>query len=589
MKSPVKYLQYGWLLMAIYCLLGWGSSPLQAQSRKAKSKVEKDTLTRGVEESVFTEGMKFMMMDEPSKAIPQFEKVIQLHPENSAAQFALATAYMKQGKADKALPYATKAVQMDGGSNKYYVLQLAELYVKQKRYTDAEKLYEELIRKSPDNIEYGVELAAIYLFNDKPDKALEAYDQVEKSLGRNDEIVRQKQRIYLKQNKVEKAIEEAEKLVASEPGETDYLLEGAELLLANERTDQAINWLQRALKINAELPQAHVMLADIYRRKGDLQKSKQELDIVLSNPNLESDLKARILSSYIRMTEGKEGDKQSGLKMAQDLVKANPKDAKSQIIYADLLMQQGDKAGARNHYVQAAKLDKSVYEVWGAILQLDGELNQFDSLLVHSEQALEVFPNQGLFWLSNGFAHYAKKNFQESVSSLEEAKRLLSSASNPDMAKYLNGINAQLGDAYNGLGDHKKSDEAYELALKEDPNNEHVLNNYSYFLSLRKEKLPLALQMSERLVERNQSNATYLDTHAWVLYIMKDYTKARQFLEKALQDEKNASGTVIEHYGDVLFQLGEREKAVEQWKKAKQKGETSDRLDKKIATGRIYE
>jgi len=140
------------------------------------------------------------------------------------------------------------------------------------------------------------------------------------------------------------------------------------------------------------------------------------------------------------------------------------------------------------------------------------------------------------------------------------------------------------------LGDHAKSDDAYELVLKDDPRNDHVLNNYSYFLSLRKEKLPRALEMSAQLVERNPNSATYLDTHAWVLYIMKDYTKARTYLEKALNADPNGvSGTILEHYGDVLFQLGEKDKAVEQWKKAKQKGENSQQLEKKITSGKLYE
>ena len=574
-----------WLVAGIGFLMVWSITPAEAQ-RKTKEKEQQKPKegVRGVEESLFTEGMKFMMMDEPAKAVAQFQKVIQLDPENPAANYAAATALMKLSKPEEALPFAQKAVQLDKGTNKYYVLQLAELLVKQKRYADAENLYEELIKKSPDNIEYGVELAAIYLFDEKPDKALDMYDKVEKATGMNEEIIRQKQRIYLKQNKVEKAIQEAEKLVASEPGETDYLLEGAELLIANDRTDQAVDWLQRALKVNTDLPQAHVMLADLYRKQGNLEKCSQELDKVFSNPNLEADIKARILSSYIRMVGKDEKAKQSAVKLAKELSDAHPKDAQSQAIYADLLVQQGKKAEARDYYVKAARLDKATYEVWGAILQLDGELNQMDSMLVHSEQALELFPNQGVIWAFNGSANYFKKRYKEAIEAYEETRRL--SATNAELMK---SVNAQLGDVYNGMGDHQKSDEAYDLVLKEDPDNDHVLNNYSYFLSLRKEKLPLALQMSERLVEKNQTNATYLDTYAWVLYVMKDYAKARTFLEKAIQSDQNVSGTIIEHYGDVLYQLGEHDKAIEQWKRAKLKGETTERLDKKIATGKIYE
>ncbi|UFH56060.1 tetratricopeptide repeat protein [Spirosoma sp. KNUC1025] len=579
----------GWLL-SLGLVLWLSLLPASAQRRRARAgadtslaKSASTTTVRMEAETQFTEGMRYLMTDEPTKAIPQFAKVLQKDPNNSAAQYATANALLKTGKIAEAIPFATKAYSLDN-QNKFYSLLLAELYVKQKRYSEAEALYEKLLKKGPENAEYGVELAAIYLFNEKPDKALEAYNMVERELGLNEEITRQKQRIYLKQNKIDKAIEEAEKLVASEPGDPDYLLEGAELLIANDRVDQAITWVDRALKLNADSPQAHVLLADIYRKKGDMDRVTKELNQVLANPNLEAGMKARILSSYVGMTGESPAAQKDALSMAQNLAKTSPNDPKTQVMLADLLMQQGKKTEARDAYAKASRLDGSIYEVWGALLQLDGELNQIDSLLAHSEQALEVFPTQGLFWYSNGIANLFKRKYQQAVDALEESKKLLISSSNTELKR---GIDAQLGDAYNGLGDYTKSDEAYEAVLKVDPINDHVLNNYSYFLSLRKANLPRALQLAQKLVERNPTNATYLDTYAWVLYVSKDYAKAKQYLEKALADPANVSGTIIEHYGDVLYQLGQTDKALEQWKQAKNKGGASAEIDKKIATGKM--
>ncbi|SOD91964.1 tetratricopeptide repeat protein [Spirosoma fluviale] len=578
------------LASSVGLLLCLADAPALAQRKRdkadtalAKPGSTSTTTVRMEAETQFTEGIRYLMTDDPSKAIAQFAKVLQKDPNNAAAQYSTASAYLKSGKVTEALPFAVKAHSLDV-DNKFYSLLLAELYVKQKRYNEAEDLYEALLKKGPENAEYGVELAAIYLFNEKPDKALDAYNKVERELGLNEEITRQKQRIYLKQNKIDKAIEEAEKLVASEPSDPDYLLEGAEMLIANDRTDQAIGWIDRALKLSADLPQAHVLLADIYRKKGDMDRVSKELNQVLANPNLEAGLKARILSSYMGMTGSNSAAQQDALVMAQNLAKTSPNDPKTQVMLADLLMQQGKKAEARDAYAKATRLDGSIYEVWGALLQLDNELNQVDSLLVHSEKALEVFPTQGLFWYSNGSANLYKRRYQQAVDALEESQKLLATSSSNELKK---GISAQLGDAYNGLGDYAKSDESYEAVLKVDPLNDYVLNNYSYFLSLRKENLPRALQLAQKLVERNPTNATYLDTYAWVLYVSKDYAKAKQYLEKALADPTNVSGTIIEHYGDVLYQLGQADKALEQWKKAKTKGGASPDIDKKITSGKM--
>ena len=148
-------------------------------------------------------------------------------------------------------------------------------------------------------------------------------------------------------------------------------------------------------------------------------------------------------------------------------------------------------------------------------------------------------------------------------------------------------FNSLLGDTYNELEKYEKSEEAYEAVLKTEPNNDHVLNNYSYFLSLRKQNLDKAKRMSAKLIKNNPGDPTFLDTHAWVLYMQGNYKEAKKFLELAL--EKDASGTIIEHYGDVLFKLGDIENAVVQWNRAKGMDDTSELINKKIADRKLYE
>ncbi|MCF2491675.1 lipopolysaccharide assembly protein LapB [Dyadobacter sp. CY347] len=575
-----------WTLLICLIASVFVAQDAQAQRRgKAREKEpEKPEVTsaRLEQESLAAEGMKFMMKDEPDRALPIFQKLVESSKNDPASHYLLATALVKQEKFDDAIVSAKKAYDLDK-ENTYYSQQLAELYAKRRKYSEAAVIYEKLLEKNPGNIQYGVELAAVYVFNDQFDKAIDTYNLLEKSLGVTEEITHQKEQLYLRQNNLEKALGEAKKLIAAEPGEVSYLVELAEMLIANERIVEAVAPLEEALKVNPDEAQAHVLLADIYRRNGDVQKCNEELKLVFANPNLDADPKIRVLTGYLTMlkTDAEIGE---AITLAKQLSETHPNESRTNVIYADLLMRQNKKAEARDLYAKAARIDGSVFQVWGAILQLDGDLNQVDSMLVHSEKALELFPNQGIFWYSNGTAQLAKKNFKEALSAFEESLKLI--GDKPEMIPV---IHAQMGDAYNGLGEHEKSDAAYELSLKDNPNNDYVLNNYSYYLSLRREKLDLALKMSEKLVQEHKNNATYLDTHAWVLYVRKDYKKAKEFLERAMVDTSGVSGTIVEHYGDVLFKLGERDNAVAQWKKAKSMGETTELLDKKIATGALHD
>lgn len=576
------------IFLIISLFLNSGIDQIAHAQKRSKEKDQQPEVVGNIDiqleqESLAAEGMKFMMREEPAKALPLFEKLVAKAPDRSAGYFMLANAFKKLERADDAIEASKKAYELDK-TNIYYAQQLAELYAKKRKYTEASQIYEVLVAKSPENIQYGIELAAVYVFNDQFDKAIKTYDHLEKSIGVTEEITRQKQQLYLRQNNLEKALAESKKLIDAEPSEVSYRVEMAEMLIANDRLVEAVAPLEEALRINPDEAQAHVLLADIYRRNGDVEKCNKELKLVFANPNLEAEPKIRVLSGYLKMLKT-DAEMKDALQLAQQLYSTHPKDSKVSIIYADMLMRNGKKVEARDMYARGARLDGSVYEIWGAVLQLDGELNQVDSMLVHSELALEVFPNQGMLWYSNGTAHLMKKDYTKAVSSLEESLKLITDK--PDMIPF---IHAQMGDAYNGLGNHAKSDASYEQALKANPDNDHVLNNYSYFLSLRKEKLDLALKMSGRLVQMHTNNPTYLDTHAWVLYIMKDYKKAKTYLEKAMMtDSAGVSGTIVEHYGDVLFKLGDRENAVTQWRKAKKMGETTELLDKKIATGALHE
>jgi len=560
--------------------------PFAGQAQKNK-KVSDGTISEKElqAEAVFTDGMKYFIAETYDKALPYFKKAADMNPASAGANFMIAKCFLATNDVGNATLYSEKASKLDE-DNKFYRKFLADIYLKQKRYKEATQIYEKLADKYPGDVDNYLDLSNVYIIQDKYSDAVEVYNKIERTIGMSEEITHQKQLIYLKQNKLEKAIEEGDKLIASEPAEPEYVIQQAQILISNERYDQAIKMLEGSLKKNADFAEAHVLLAEIYRKKGDLDKCSQELQIAFANKNLGSDVKFKILSSYMLMMKDDKGEKglDNLLGLTKELVKQAPNEAKGYVILGDLLMKKGDMIGARDNYVKSTQFDKSIFEVWLAIVEIDSKLNDVANLAKHSEEGIEYFPNQSFFWYHNGFANFAKKDYEKAISSLEEARNL--ALDNQDLTKHINAI---LGDAYNELKQYSKSDDAYEAVLKIDPDYEHVLNNYSYYLSLRKDKLSRAVQLSGRLTEKFGTNATYLDTHAWVLYTMKDYQKSRDFLERAIKQGTNISGTIIEHYGDVLYQLGEKDKAIEQWKKARQIGENSINIDKKIQSGQLIE
>ena len=145
------------------------------------------------------------------------------------------------------------------------------------------------------------------------------------------------------------------------------------------------------------------------------------------------------------------------------------------------------------------------------------------------------------------------------------------------------------GDYYHTFGDKQKMYADYDSTLIFDPENINVLNNYAYYLSVENRDLDRALKMSSRTLEAEPLNATYLDTYAWILFKMKKYKDALGYMEKALRYLDADNPEIYEHYGDMLYMCGEKEKALENWHKAVQFNSNSATLEQKIKQQKYLE
>ncbi len=536
---------------------------------------------REMGEALFVDGVKYVILEDYPKALERLLKAHTLMPDNPAISYKIAEANLLSGNLRDATGYAEAAVRLDA-KNPYYYLLLAQAQASQKQYEAATATYASLVREVPNSGSYLFQLADLYLAQNKLPEALATLDKAQQQFGTLDEISFKRQQIYLRQNNLPLALKEGENLIAANPTEPRFVLAQAEMYAANNRLPDALRVAQQALRLDPDNPQARLILADVYRQQNQPAEVEKQIRLAFQNPTLDIDQEVRIIVGYLKQLPD---DKYNALTLdlANAAVRSHPKEAKAYSVAGDVQTLTGKKREARDTYLKALKLDNSKYQLWQQVVLLDAELNQTDSLVVHSDRALELFPNQAPLWFYNGVGYLLKKQPQKAVLALEYGRKL-ATTNNELLAQF----DAQLGDAYHELKDDTKSDAAYEAALASDPNNYGALNNYSYYLSLRGEKLDKAKEMAGRTVKRFPDNDTYLDTYAWVLYKQKDYAGARQSLEQALKTTKDAS--ILEHYGDVLWQLGDHPGAVAIWQRARKAGPgTSPLLDRKIKEQKLYE
>jgi tetratricopeptide (TPR) repeat protein len=562
----------------------------------AQKKKKSDDSPRGIRlreaEFYFTEGEKFFILEDYAKALLYYQRALEINPENGTVHYKIADVLARSNKQDdlvKASISIDNALKLEK-TNKYFFLLAANIANSLARFDKAAEYYETMTKEIKGTEEYLYELAAIYQYANKPEEAIKVYNRAEAALGVNEISSTQKMRLYLEAGKTKEAFEEGEKLLTTYPEEERYVMAFAEVLSQKGMKNEAIQYLEKFSSENPDAGNAKMLLAGLYRDVGQEPKARPILMSLFDDSAIEPGSKLIVLGAYnaeISQARNKkiiDADKEAfALNLFEKLKAAHPQDANVHIVGGDIYLSIGKNREAQLEYLKATQLDDVSFEVWENLLYLEINLEQWENVLAHSERALELYPNQSMIHYFNGWGLFRKNRFTEAVASLEQAKRMVGSN-----AALASDINSLLGDTYNATKEFSKSDKAFEDALSFNPNNEEVLNNYSWHLAQRKENLDKAEKMSSTLIKNNPENPTFLDTHAWVLYLRQKYRDAKRVIEKAISTGK-ANATHFEHYGDILYQLGDVDGAVKQWEKARGMNAKSEILNKKIANRKIYE
>lgn len=569
------------------------SSAIAQKKKKAPEQGPVPSVKLREAEFYFIEGEKYFMLEDYAKALIYYQKAAEINSNNATVYYKIAEVLSisnKQEDLTKAVTNIEQALKLEL-KNKYFYLLAAGIHANLGNFDKSALAYEQLLREVPNTEEYLYELAAVYQYANKPDEAIKVYNRAEAYFGINETTSLQKQKIYFEQGKTESAFQEGEKLLNAFPDEERFVMGHAETLSQFGFKDKAIPYLEKFISTNPNAVNASMLLAGLYRDTNRESQARELLLAVFESDETELNSKLIVLSTYAAELNQNKASKQTdaekekfAIALLTTLQKQYPNQPNVHVLAGDLYLSTNRNREAQEEYLKAVEAGVSSFEVFQNLLYLEMQLEQFEKVITHSELAMEYYPNQAMVYYFNGIAHYRMKHNKEAILSLQQVKKL--SSSNPSLLAEVNGL---LGDVYNATKEYEKSDEAYEAALALNPNNDVVLNNYSYYLALRKTNLEKAEKMASQLARNNPDNTTYLDTYAWVLYTREKYKEAKKVMEKVVSNAL-ANATHIEHYGDILFKLGDVENAVRQWEKARNLlTVTNEQLNKKIANRKIYE
>jgi tetratricopeptide (TPR) repeat protein len=532
---------------------------------------------------LYFEGVSAKMKGNTPEALEYFQKCLNIVPNSAAVNYEMGDILHKAGRHTEALNFAKKAASLDEG-NIWYQLLYCDCLRELERYNDAISVYQKAIRNFPEKLDLYYELASCYLYAAKPDDAVKTYEKIEDKIGITEEISLQKERILFKMHSYDKAEAELQRLIDAYPDRSNYYNILGQFYRETGQRDKAFAAYKKLLEIDPQNGGVHLSLADYYRDTKDDARSFEELVKAFSSPSLDVDTKMKILLQYFSFSENDSVMKVQADTLVHVFVRTHPQEAKAHSILGDFLFREKKYPEALSAFRKAASLDKNRYPIWNQILVIDNELDDYDAMEKESSDAIELFPSEPAPYLFKGVALVQKKKYEDAISVLNEGKEYVVD-NLPLKAEFY----SNLGDAYHKMKKYEESDKAYDQALELDPDNVSVLNNYAYYLSLRGEKLDKAEKMAKHVNDLQANVASYEDTYAWILYKQGKFEEAKKWLELALKNGALTRPVILEHFGDVMYKLGDTDKAYEYWNRALKAGKGSELLEKKVNDKKLYE
>ena len=588
-----KFITHPFILLVLILL---AHPPIFAKKNK-KNKKEATTgsaiLTKKEveQQSLFISGMQAYILGNSQEAITKLNEVLKMNPKNDAAMYELAKIAFESGNMDKAMEYAKNAIKLNP-TNEYYYQYLAEAKGEKQDYEGASKVYETLIKLQPKEYEYYYDWAYMLSKAGKYKEAIDVYNQLEQKTGVQEELILQKQPLYIKLGKIEDGVKDIEKLAKLDPSDTRYLRLIGEIYQSNQLYDKAIETYNRILTMDANNASALLSLAEVYQKKGNEKMHDEYLSKVFSNKTIDIDTKIAVFIPYIEKMIKDSTLQKEVMNMANMIVAAHPGDVKAITAKADVLYNSGKKKEAQAAYSQAIRSNNDIPNtVWLQLYILDAELEEYDSLIVHTTIGIEKSPKDQFGYFYQAVAQQQMKNNKAASNVLLKAFEVQRNI-DENKSFYAPQLKLQmlttLGDVSYELKNYDRSDSSYEAALEIDPNNATVLNNYAYYLSERDDKLEKAERMSKKSNLLVDNNSAFLDTYAWIMFKLKKYDDALDWIEQALAlPDAIGRPDLLNHYGDILFKLGQSDKAVEQWEKSLQNGGEKSLLEIKIKNRKI--
>lgn len=409
-------------------------------------------------------------------------------------------------------------------------------------------------------------------------KALAIYDTLQQWRGQSVELSSAKLKAYQALNDTTGAIHEMRALLASAPTNADYNLAMGKMLFMFGYRDSAMVYYDKAQQYEPDNGLTYLTKAEYYLALGDTLNYDRQTYQALVSTDLDVESKLQILVNYTKTLLSAKDTTHRTDHLFDVLIEQHPLEPQIRVLYSEYLMVIDNNEGAAEQIDYALNLDPTNEELWTRLMAYYLYAGNYEKAIEVGDKAIRLNPDNVELYSYLGSSCYSVKQYDKAIEVYDKALAILDSTQVDDRSNLLSGK----ADVKFAMGDTIAAFALYDQSLELNPDNPGTLNNYAYFLALSNRDLDKAERMSAKTIVEDAANPTYLDTYAWVFYMRKEYTMAQLYIEMAINNEEQPTSELFEHYGYILLANGDKQKALEQWRKAIELKPDNEQLVKQI-------
>ena len=504
---------------------------------------------------IFQEAMRQKLANKYDAAIDLLDYCHQLDPSSGAVLYELSELYRyakNDSLAIQALEYACKLYP----KNYWYKNKLVSIYLENRRTDEALKNVEDMARLFPEKGE--VLMMLLELYENKNDYAnmVKVLDKIEVKEGKSEQLSMEKFRLFLQMNDEKRAFEEMENLADEYPNDLRYQVVIGDLYLDAGKKEEA---LKQFKMVEAQDPANVTLLlsmANFYHQEGDEVRYQEYISKVLTNKDVDDATRGRMLGVLVRENLTTNADSTQLLSLF-DKVLQEPQEHTDilELKVRYMVTKRMPIAEVKPVLHQMLDIDPENDMARQQLLAYAIEENDTLGIVNVCKPAVEYNADDPVFYYYLGVAYFQMQEKEKAAEAFRSGLNHVENSDNENKLQLSVNMYALLGDIYHQLGQDDKAFQAYDSCLVYKKNDAMVLNNYAYYLSLKKKDLQRAEEMSRLSNELEPDNATYLDTYAWVLFQQKRYDEAKQYMDKVVElmerDGEEMSDDVRDHIKQI--------------------------------------